>query len=88
MLMLILTWTGAALGLSLLLIMALGPAIVEMDARWAERKHEQRGLTEAAAGSAAEPSRGYRIGSSSTTAGSRPANGPRIAVRSPRTRIS
>jgi hypothetical protein len=42
MLMLILTWIGAVLGLSLLLIMALGPVIVEIDAKLYERKHEQR----------------------------------------------
>jgi hypothetical protein len=88
--MLILTWTGAVLGLSLLLIMALGPAIVEIDARLYERRHEKRRrrVTAAAAGSAAEPSRGFRSGSSSTIDGSRPAIGPRIAVRTQPTHIS
>lgn len=40
--MLILTWIGAVLALSLLLIMALGPAIVEIDSWWYERKHAKR----------------------------------------------
>jgi len=87
MLMLILTWIGAVLGLSLLLIMALGPVIVEADSWWYARRHERRRLS-AADGSAAEPSPGSRTGSSSTTAGSRPASGPRIALRSQPTHIS
>lgn len=86
--MLILTWIGAVLGLGLLLLMALGPVIVEVDSWWYERRHERRRRVNAAVGSAAEPSRGSRTGSSSTTAGSRPASGPRIAVRSQPTHIS
>jgi hypothetical protein len=42
MLMLILTWVGAVLALSLILIMALGPVVVEIDSWWYERKHNQR----------------------------------------------
>jgi hypothetical protein len=34
----ILMWTGAVLGVSLLLVMALGPVIVEVDSWWYERK--------------------------------------------------
>ena len=35
MVMLILTWTGVVVGLGLLLLMALGPVIVELDSRHA-----------------------------------------------------
>lgn len=38
----ILVWTGAVLGISLLLVMALGPVIVEVDSWWYERKHNRR----------------------------------------------
>ena len=47
--MLILTWTGAVLGLSLLLIMALGPLIVELDSRRYERRHTRVSSPELAA---------------------------------------
>ncbi|SDC75342.1 hypothetical protein [Actinokineospora iranica] len=38
----VLVWVGVVLGIGLLLVMALGPVIVEMDANHYERKHEQR----------------------------------------------
>jgi hypothetical protein len=38
MLMLVLTWIGIALGTTLLLLMALGPAIVELDSLVAQRR--------------------------------------------------
>ena len=38
----ILVWTGAVLGFVLLLLMALGPVIVEVDSWWYERKHNRR----------------------------------------------
>ena len=38
----ILVWTGAVLGVSVLLLMALGPVIVEVDSWWYERKHNRR----------------------------------------------
>lgn len=38
----ILVWTGAVLGISVLLLMALGPVIVEVDSWFYERKHARR----------------------------------------------
>ena len=38
MLQAILVWSGAVVGISLLLVMALGPVIVEVDSWWYERK--------------------------------------------------
>lgn len=38
----ILVWTGAVLGISVLLLMALGPVIVEVDSWFYERKHGRR----------------------------------------------
>lgn len=38
----ILVWTGAVLALGLLLVMALGPVIVEIDAWRYERRHNKR----------------------------------------------
>ena len=38
----IMVWTGAVLGFVLLLMMALGPVIVEVDSWWYERKHNRR----------------------------------------------
>lgn len=35
----ILVWSGAVVGVSVLLLMALGPVIVEVDSWWYERKH-------------------------------------------------
>ncbi len=37
----ILVWTGAVLGFAVLLLMALGPVIVEVDSWWYERKHNR-----------------------------------------------
>ena len=42
MLQAILVWTGAVLALGLMLIMALGPVIVEVDSWWYERRHNRR----------------------------------------------
>jgi hypothetical protein len=38
MLQALLVWTGAVLGFAVLLLMALGPVIVEVDSWWYERK--------------------------------------------------
>lgn len=38
----ILVWMGAVLGFVILLVMALGPVIVEVDSWWYERKHNRR----------------------------------------------
>lgn len=38
----ILVWSGAVLGLAVLLLMALGPVIVEVDSWWYEQKHNRR----------------------------------------------
>jgi hypothetical protein len=37
----VLVWSGAVLAIGLLLVMALGPVIVEVDSWWQERKHER-----------------------------------------------
>jgi hypothetical protein len=42
MLQAILVWSGAVLAIGLLLLMALGPVIVEVDSWWYERKHNRR----------------------------------------------
>jgi hypothetical protein len=42
MLMLVLTWIGIALGTTLLLLMALGPVIVEMDGWFTQRRQDRR----------------------------------------------
>jgi hypothetical protein len=42
MLMLLLTWIGIVLGTTLLLLMALGPVIVELDGWLAQRKLDKR----------------------------------------------
>lgn len=38
----ILVWTGAVLALGLMLVMALGPVIVEVDSWWHERRRARR----------------------------------------------
>lgn len=38
----ILIWTGAVVGISVVLLMALGPVIVEVDSWFYERKHARR----------------------------------------------
>lgn len=38
----ILVWVGGVLAVSLLLLMAIGPAIVELDSWWYERKHNRK----------------------------------------------
>ena len=42
MVALVLTWIGIALGTTLLLLMALGPVIVEMDSWFAQRRRDRR----------------------------------------------
>lgn len=42
MLQAVLVWIGAVLAIGLLLLMALGPVIVEVDSWWYERKHNRR----------------------------------------------
>jgi hypothetical protein len=48
MLMLVLTWIGIALGTTLLLLMALGPVIVEMDGWFAHRRRDRKRVNAAA----------------------------------------
>lgn len=49
MIILLLTWTGLVLGVSLLLVMALGPLIVQVDSYFYERKHEREAQRQAPA---------------------------------------
>jgi hypothetical protein len=42
MLMLVLTWIGIAVGATMLLLMALGPIIVELDSLVAQRRRDRR----------------------------------------------
>lgn len=49
MIALLLTWTGLVLGVSLLLVMALGPLIVQVDSYFYERKHEREAHQQAPA---------------------------------------
>jgi hypothetical protein len=61
MLQAILVWTGAVLGIGLMVLMALGPVIVEVDSWWYERKHNKRARKAAKArvsATAATPARG------------------------------
>lgn len=52
----ILVWSGAVLAIVVLLLMALGPVIVEVDSWWYERKHGRKRSTAAAsAGSPVSP---------------------------------
>jgi hypothetical protein len=57
MLQAILVWTGAVLALGLLLVMALGPVIVEVDSWWYERKLNRRARKAKAASVKAAPVR-------------------------------
>jgi hypothetical protein len=57
MLQAFLVWTGAVLALGLLLLMALGPVIVEVDSWWYERKFNRRARKAASARKAAAPVR-------------------------------
>jgi hypothetical protein len=38
----ILVWSGAVVALVMILLMAIGPVIVEIDSWWYERQHERR----------------------------------------------
>jgi hypothetical protein len=49
MLQAVLVWAGAVLAIGLLLVMALGPAIVEIDSWWFERRHDRRRTARVAA---------------------------------------
>jgi hypothetical protein len=51
MLQAILVWSGAVLGLVVLLMVALGPVIVEVDSWWYERQHNRRRRARSADGS-------------------------------------
>jgi hypothetical protein len=42
MLQAVLVWAGAVLAIGLLLVMALGPVIVELDSWWYERRHNKK----------------------------------------------
>lgn len=42
MLQAVLVWVGAVLAIGLLLVMALGPLIVEADSWWFERRHNRK----------------------------------------------
>lgn len=42
MLQAVLVWVGAVLAVTLLLVMALGPVIVEVDSWWYERRHNRQ----------------------------------------------
>lgn len=42
MLLSVLTWIGVALGATVLLLMALGPSIIELDGWFAERKRDRK----------------------------------------------
>jgi hypothetical protein len=42
MLQAVLVWVGAVLAIGLLLVMALGPVIVEVDSWWFERRHNKK----------------------------------------------
>jgi hypothetical protein len=57
MLQAVLVWTGAVLALGLLLVMALGPVIVEVDSWWYERRHNRRVRKAVLAKKAAAPVR-------------------------------
>ena len=57
MLQAVLVWTGAVLALGLLLTMALGPVIVEVDSWWYERKLRRRARKAAPAQKKAAPVR-------------------------------
>jgi hypothetical protein len=48
MLQAVLVWAGAVLAIGLLLVMALGPVIVEIDSWWFERRHDRRRVKAAA----------------------------------------
>jgi len=49
MLQAILVWTGAVLAIGLLLLMSLGPVIVEADSWWYERKQNRQAARTASA---------------------------------------
>ena len=53
MLQAVLVWAGAVLAIGLLLVMALGPVIVEIDSWWFERRHNRRRAKAAARDAAA-----------------------------------
>lgn len=55
MLQAILVWSGAVLAVVVLLLMALGPVIVELDSRWYERRHRREVARRKAARETAPP---------------------------------
>jgi hypothetical protein len=48
MLQAVLVWIGAVLAVGLLLVMALGPVIVEVDSWWFEKRHNRKAARKAA----------------------------------------
>jgi len=61
MLQAILVWSGAVLAIGLLLLMALGPVIVEVDSWWYERKHDRQAAKAARKESAAAAPTARRV---------------------------
>jgi hypothetical protein len=57
MITLVLTWAGIALGTTLLLLMALGPVIVEMDSWFSQRRRDRKRAKAAAPGNRVVASR-------------------------------
>lgn len=55
MLQAVLVWVGAVLAIGLLLVMALGPVIVEVDSWFYERRHENKRKAAAARRREAQP---------------------------------
>jgi len=51
----VLLWAGVVVGLGVLLVMALGPVIVEVDARRYERRHDRRRVARREEKAAATP---------------------------------
>ncbi|MGQ0840514.1 hypothetical protein [Actinokineospora sp.] len=56
----VLVWIGIVLGLGLLLVMAIGPVIVDLDAKLYERKHNRTRAARQAEVGAAEDARAAR----------------------------
>lgn len=66
----VLVWVGLVLAFGLLLLMAVGPAIVELDSWWYERQHRNR----------AEASRAERAATAATAATEGEQVGHRLVV--------
>lgn len=57
MLQAILVWSGAVLAIAVLLLMAVGPVIVELDSWWYARRHKRRQRKAAAVARMQPPAR-------------------------------